>query len=201
MVMNPTVFVVDDDQAVRDSLRWLIESVNLSVETYSSATGFLDDYNIGMVGCLVLDVRMPDMSGLQLQKQLNENKYRLPIIFITGHGDVPMAVRAMKDGAMEFIEKPFSDQELLDCVQTALDKDREYQKQRIQLSAIAARVANLTPREKEVMRLVVKGFSNKRIANELSISIKTVEFHRSRIMEKMHAESLLQLVDMVREAA
>lgn len=198
---HPTVFIVDDDPAVRDSLRWLLESMRLKVVTFESAEEFLQFYTMHMVGCLILDVRMPGMSGLQLQQFLTKQKYSLPIIFITGHGDIPMAVRAMQAGAMFFLEKPFEDQILLDYVNEALALDKENQQARIRLTMIQARIANLTDREREVMNLVTQNHSNKEIAEKLGVSIKTVEFHRSHMMEKMHAHSLIDLVSMVREAA
>ncbi len=198
---HPTVFIVDDDPAVRDSLRWLLESMRLKVITFESAEEFLQFYTMHMVGCLILDVRMPGMSGLQLQQFLTKQKYSLPIIFITGHGDIPMAVRAMQAGAMFFLEKPFEDQILLDYVNEALALDKDNQHARIRLTMIQARIANLTDREREVMNLVTQNYSNKEIAEKLGVSIKTVEFHRSHMMEKMHAHSLIDLVSMVREAA
>ncbi|MGB5599802.1 MAG: response regulator [Thiothrix litoralis] len=196
----PTVFIVDDDPAVRDSLRWLLESMRLNVATFGSAEDFLKFYTMHMVGCLILDVRMPGMSGLQLQQFLTKQKYSLPIIFITGHGDIPMAVRAMQAGAMYFLEKPFEDQVLLDYVHEALALDNDNQQSRIRLTMIQARIANLTEREREVMELVINNHSNKEIASKLGVSIKTVEFHRSHMMDKMHATSLIELVNMAREA-
>lgn len=201
MNYQPTVFIVDDDPAVRDSLRWLLESMRLKVATFESAEEFIKYYTMHMVGCLVLDVRMPGMSGLQLQQYLTKQKYALPIIFITGHGDIPMAVRAMQAGAMYFLEKPFEDQVLLDYVHEALELDKDNQQSRIRLTMIQARIANLTDREREVMDLVIDNHSNKEIAAKLGVSIKTVEFHRSHMMEKMHATSLIELVNMTREAA
>lgn len=196
---EPTVFVVDDDSVVLDSLRWLLESVNLRVETYSSAEAFLKNYSIFRVGCLVADIRMPGMSGLQLQQKLTEHKYALPIIFVTGHGDIPMAVRAMKYGAADFIEKPFNDQDLLDRAQAALEKDKNNHQRRRRYETIRARMANLTRREQQVLNLVVHQNANKTIAGELGVSIKTIEFHRARVMEKMHADSLLDLAEMTKE--
>lgn len=197
----PTVFIVDDDPAVRDSLRWLLESMHLKVATFGSAEEFIKFYTMHMIGCLVLDVRMPGMSGLQLQQYLTKQKHSLPIIFITGHGDIPMAVRAMQAGAMYFLEKPFEDQVLLDYVHEALALDKECQQSRIRLTMIQARISNLTEREREVMDLVIDNHSNKEIAARLGVSIKTVEFHRSHMMEKMHATSLIELVNMTMEAA
>ena len=201
MNYQPTVFIVDDDPAVRDSSRWLLESMRLKVVTFESAEDFIKYYTMHMVGCLVLDVRMPGMSGLQLQQYLTKQKHSLPIIFITGHGDIPMAVRAMQAGAMYFLEKPFEDQVLLDYVHEALALDKEYQQARIRLTMIQARISNLTDREREVMDLVIGNHSNKEIAAKLGVSIKTVEFHRSHMMEKMHATSLIELVNMVKEAS
>jgi FixJ family two-component response regulator len=196
----PTVFIVDDDPAVRDSLRWLLESMRLKVATFESAEAFLKFYTMHMVGCLILDVRMPGMSGLQLQQHLTKQQYSVPIIFITGHGDIPMAVRAMQAGAMYFLEKPFEDQMLLDYVNEALALDKENQQARIRLTMIQARIANLTEREHEVMDLVINNHSNKEMAEKLGVSVKTVEFHRSHMMDKMHATSLIDLLNMAREA-
>ncbi len=201
MNYQPTVFIVDDDPAVRDSLRWLLESMRLKVATFASAEDFLKFYTMHRIGCLILDVRMPGMSGLQLQQSLTKQKYALPIIFITGHGDIPMAVRAMQAGAMYFLEKPFEDQVLLDYVHEALVLDNDNQQARIRLAMIQARIANLTEREREVMELVIANHSNKEVASKLGVSIKTVEFHRSHMMEKMHATSLIELVSMAREVA
>ena len=201
MNYEPTVFIVDDDPAVRDSLRWLLESMRLKVATFGSAEDFLKFYTMHMVGCLILDVRMPGMSGLQLQQFLTKQKYSLPILFITGHGDIPMAVRAMQAGAMYFLEKPFEDQVLLDYVHEALALDVENQQSRIRLTMIQARIANLTEREREVMEFVIDNHSNKEIATKLGVSIKTVEFHRSHMMDKMYATSLIELVNMAREAS
>ncbi len=194
MQQKPIVYVVDDDQAVRDSLRWLIESVGLNVETYASAQAFLEAYYPGRAGVLVLDVRMPGMSGLELQNALASQELRLPVIVITGHGDVPMAVRAMKAGALDFIQKPFNDQELLERIHEALERDAPIRFERAERAEVVARLAQLTPRELEVMTRVVAGKPNKAIAAELGISKKTVEVHRARIMEKMQAESLADLV-------
>lgn len=193
---EPTVFIVDDDQAVARSLRWLIESVRLRVETFASAQAFIDGYDVGKPGCLVLDVRMPGMSGLDLQERLVARRIRVPIIFITGHGDVQMAVRAIQAGAFDFVEKPFNDQDLLDRIQKAiaLDADqRDKEALRIQLRNL---FAGLTPREREVLDLVVEGLSNKAIANSLGLSAKTVEVHRAKVMDKMQARSVSDLVKL-----
>lgn len=190
------VFIVDDDEALRDSLRWLIESVGLMVETHDSADSFLQSYYPGQSGCLLLDVRMPGMSGLELQEQLESRDVRLPVVIITGHGDVAMAVRAMKAGAMDFIEKPFDDELLLASIQRALSLDVEQRKSRATQAEILARLAHLTRREHQVMELVTTGKANKQIASELNVSAKTVEAHRAHVMEKMQANSLAELVRM-----
>jgi FixJ family two-component response regulator len=187
---------VDDDQAMRNSLKWLIESVSMEVETFDSADAFIKSYYPGRSGCLLLDVRMPGMSGLELQEYLRDNQIAIPVIIITGHGDVPMAVRAMKSGAVDFIEKPFNDELLLESIRHALAidvKQRDMQKQRAE---IATRLARLTPREHEVMVMVTNGKANKEIATGLGVSSKTVEAHRARVMEKMQANSLADLVRM-----
>lgn len=193
---EPTVFIVDDDQAVARSLRWLIETVRLRVETFASAQAFLDGYDTSKAGCLVLDVRMPGLSGLELQERLTAQKINIPIIFITGHGDVQMAVRAVKSGAFDFIEKPFNDQDLLDRIQKAIVFDREQRGKEVQRGQLRMLFANLTPREREVLDLVVEGMSNKAIANSLGLSAKTVEVHRAKMMEKMQAHSVSDLVKM-----
>ncbi len=194
--LKQTIYVVDDDQAVRESLCWLLESVDLPVATYASAQEFLADYNPEMGGCLILDVRMPGMSGLELQNKLIEIECTLPILIITGHGDVPMAVRALKNGAVDFIEKPFNDQKLLERIQHCLDQDRAQREARYMERVMRERYEQLTPREQEVLTRVVAGKLNKVIADELGISSKTVEAHRANIMEKMHASSLAELVTM-----
>ncbi len=190
------VFIVDDDEALRDSLRWLLESVELKVETHDSANSFLQSYYPGQSGCLLLDVRMPGMSGLELQEQLESRDVRLPVVIITGHGDVSMAVRALKAGALDFIEKPFDDELLLASIQSALSLDVEQRKSRATQAEILARLAQLTRREHQVMELVTKGRANKQIAAELNVSAKTVEAHRAHVMEKMQANSLAELVRM-----
>ncbi|HXK56959.1 MAG: response regulator transcription factor [Gammaproteobacteria bacterium] len=192
----PNVFVVDDDQAMRNSLKWLIESVGMKVETYSTADDFIQNYYPGRAGCLLLDVRMPGMSGLELQEHFIKHQINIPIIIITGHGDVPMAVRAMKSGAVDFIEKPFNDELLLESIRNALSMDVEQRAAQAERAEIATRLANLTPREHEVMEMVTAGKANKEIAQTLGVSAKTVEAHRSRVMEKMEANSLADLVKM-----
>ena len=191
-----TVFVVDDDQAMRSSLKWLIESVGMSVETYSSADEFIREYYPGRAGCLLLDIRMPGMSGLEVQEHFVQHQIKIPIIIITGHGDVPMAVRAMKAGAVDFIEKPFNDELLLESIRNALLLDVEQRSTQSGRAEIATRLAHLTPREHEVMEMVTDGRSNKEIAVTLGVSAKTVEAHRARVMEKMQADSLAGLMKM-----
>ena len=197
MTQTATVYIVDDDPAVRDSLRWLIESLKYPVETYDSAQTFLDSYSPVNQGCLVLDVRLPGMSGLQLQKKLSEDGIDLPTVIITGHGDVPLAVRALQAGALHFLEKPFRDQDVLDCVQEALELADSKHAQRVEKENILARMETLTPREYEVMKAIVSGATNKGIAERYAISVKTVEVHRTRVMHKMSADSLPELVKMV----
>lgn len=194
---KPTVFVVDDDEAVRESLRYLIASVDLEVKTFSSATEFLDAYRPNMPGCLVVDVRMPGMSGLELQRQLSDRSINLPVIIITGHGDVDMAVRAMKSGAFDFIQKPFNDQVLLDLIQAALDKNTRAAEADAERASIAEKLSQLTEREREVLNGIVEGSSNKDIASRLNLSEKTIEFHRSKVMRKMSANSLAELTRKV----
>jgi two-component system, LuxR family, response regulator FixJ len=196
---RPTIFVVDDDSAVRDALKLLLRSVGQAVETYGSAQEFLDAYSEDRPGCLVLDIRMPGMSGLELQQKLNEKHSILPIIFITGHGDVPMAVEAMQAGAVDFIQKPFRDQDLIDRINQALEKDGSNRAALGERNDIRRRLETLTPREREVLDLVVHGKANKVIAGDLKLSQRTVEIHRARVMEKMQASSLAHLVRMVLE--
>jgi two-component system, LuxR family, response regulator FixJ len=192
-----TVFVVDDDEGVRNSLRFLLKSVGLASRTLSSASEFLDSYKPSQPGCLVLDVRMPGMSGLELQQQLNLRGATIPVIFITGHGDVPMAVEAMQHGAFDFLQKPFRDQELIDRIQRALERDARSRTVLAQHARIRQRIESLTPREREVLTLMTKGKPNKVMAAELGVSQRTIEIHRARVMEKTAAASLAQLVRMV----
>jgi FixJ family two-component response regulator len=196
---RPTIFIVDDDAAVRDALKLLLRSVGQAVETFGSAQEFLDAYSEDRPGCLVLDIRMPGMSGLELQQRLNEKHSILPIIFITGHGDVPMAVEAMQAGAVDFIQKPFRDQDLIDRINQALEKDSSNRAALGERNDIRRRLETLTPREREVLDLVVHGKANKVIAGDLKLSQRTVEIHRARVMEKMQASSLAHLVRMVLE--
>jgi two-component system, LuxR family, response regulator FixJ len=196
---RPTIFVVDDDSAVRDALKLLLRSVGQAVETFGSGQEFLEAYSEDRPGCLVLDIRMPGMSGLELQQKLNERHSILPIIFITGHGDVPMAVEAMQAGAVDFIQKPFRDQDLIDRINQALEKDNNNRAALGERNDIRHRLETLTPREREVLDLVVHGKANKVIAGDLKLSQRTVEIHRARVMEKMQASSLAHLVRMVLE--
>jgi two-component system, LuxR family, response regulator FixJ len=192
----PTVFVVDDDDAVRSSLRLLLKSVGIAAVAYGSAQEFLAAYEAEQPGCIVLDVRMPGMSGLEMQEHLNLRGAMIPVIFITGHGDIPMAVEAMQQGAFDFLQKPFRDQELLDRIQRALARDRDNRTHLHQKDRIRERFETLTPREREVLDLVTRGMPNKVMAAELGVSQRTVEIHRARVMEKMEASSLAQLVRM-----
>ena len=191
---EPTVFVVDDDAAVRGSLRWLLESAQMNVETYSSAEEFLAGFASHPPGCLVLDVRMPGMNGLTLQEQLTERHIDLPVIIITGHADVPMAVKAMKGGAVGFIEKPFDDKTLLESIRLALRRNTEARTQTVERNEVLARLQQLTSREHQVFELVVQGRSNKEIASGLGIADKTVEVHRASVMRKMRADTLAHLI-------
>jgi FixJ family two-component response regulator len=193
---EPTVFIVDDDAPLRESLRNLIRSVGLRVELFASAQEFLQSRQPDAPSCLVLDVRMPGLSGLDLQKQTSDAGLEIPIIFITGYGDVPMTVRAMKAGAVEFLMKPFRDQDLLDAIQQALERSRKAREQQAATKELRQRFALLTPREREVMERVVAGLLNKQIGAELGTSETTVKIHRHQVMEKMGAGSLPELVRM-----
>lgn len=189
-----TVYIVDDDPSVRHSLTFLIESVGQQVKTYSSPSEFLAEYREEGPGCLILDVRMPEISGLDVQEQLNKDGFTLPIIIITGHADVPMAIRALKAGAFDFIEKPFNDQVLIERIQQAIEHCHNLTKKHQQRQESMDRLSKLTPREKQVLEGVVAGKSNKVIAKELDISIKTIEVHRANLMAKMDADSLSDLI-------
>jgi FixJ family two-component response regulator len=192
----PTVFIVDDDAGVRASIQDLVESVNLRAESFATAQGFLSGERRDGPSCLVLDVRLPDTSGLDLQQELSRAGVRIPIIFITGHADIPMTVKAMKSGAVEFLTKPFREQDLLDVIHRALKRDRVVREKQRQLAELQKRYSTLSARECEVMSLVVSGLLNKQIAARLGASETTVKIHRGRVMQKMQAESLPHLVRM-----
>ncbi len=197
MSTTATIFIVDDDPAVQQSLRMLFRSVGYRTEVFNSAQQFLDAYDEQWIGCVVLDMRMPGMSGLELQQKLNDRQSILPIIFMTGHGDVPMAVEAMQGGAIDFIQKPFNDQDLIDRVSQAVAKDLHNREALNEKNEIRQRLNSLTPREHEILDMVVNGRANKVIADDLELSQRTVEIHRARVMEKMQATSLAHLVRMV----
>jgi len=197
---DPIIFVVDDDEAVRLSTEMLVRSMGLRAESFDSASEFLEDFDPQQPGCIILDIRMPGMSGLELQEHLNELGASIPVIFVTGHGDVPMAVKAMKAGAVDFLQKPFRDQELIDRVHAALDHDSLEREMSEARARVQDRIETLTTREVEVMDQVVEGMANKEIAFELGLSPRTVEIHRARVMSKMRAGSLPDLVRQVLKA-
>ena len=192
----PTVFIVDDDRSMRQAIQDLVESVGLSAEAYATGQEFLRRQLTSHPSCLVLDVRLPQMSGLDLQRQLADTGVQIPIIFITAHGDIPMSVRALKSGAVEFLTKPFRDQDLLDAIQQALQRDSAARAQQTEIHELEQRFQSLTVREREVMTLVVSGMLNKQIASELGASEATVKIHRGHVMEKMQAGSIVELVRM-----
>ncbi|HVP11609.1 MAG TPA: response regulator transcription factor [Phycisphaerae bacterium] len=194
MGTEPTVFVVDDEPIIRTSLERLMQSVSLKVETFATASEFLDAYTTGQPGCVVLDVRMPGISGLDLQDRMAERGVDIPIIFITAYGDVPMAVRALKGGAVDFLQKPYNNQTLLDRVQEAIEKDVRARSERAKHDDLAALFGELTPREHEVMDMVVAGKANREIAVALGLSAKTIEVHRAHVMRKLKVDSLADLV-------
>ena len=193
---NPCVYVVDDDRSIRDSLSNLIRSMGLNVQTFASAQEFLTSRRPEAPSCLVLDVQLPGLSGLDLQRELARDEVQIPIIFITGHGDIPMSVRAIKAGAVEFLTKPFRDQELLDAINAAIERSRAQRSEATLMDDLRQRFAALTPREREIMALVILGRMNKQIAGELGVSEVTVKVHRGQIMRKMRAKSLPELVRM-----
>jgi len=197
MPHEPTVFVVDDDIAVRDMLKWLLISVGLKVEAYDSAKAFLDGYTDNRPGCLLLDVRMPGMSGLQLQSHLQAQGIDIPTIFISGHGDVQMAVHAMKEGAIDFIEKPFNNQTVIDTVQSAINRVTASLSEETERAQKEAVLRKLTERERQVLDGVVSGKTNKQIANEYELSEKTIEMHRSKLMRKLGVSTMAHLVRLI----
>jgi two-component system, LuxR family, response regulator FixJ len=197
MKKNPMVMVVDDDSGVRNAMRILLKSVGLEATLYASAQEFLAAWQPAQPGCLVLDIRMPGMSGLELQQQLNLRGAVVPVIFMTGHGDIPMAVEAMQHGAFDFLQKPFRDQDLLDRIQRAIARDAELRVSLGEHARIKSYLETLTPREREVLDLMTQGKQNKAIAQDLGVSPRTVEIHRARVMEKMNAQSVAELVRMM----
>ena len=199
MTAPPLVFVVDDDRSVRSSLKFLLSTVGLQAETFDSADSFLHKKRPDVPSCLVLDVRLPGVSGIDFQQELTARNISIPIVFLTGHGDIPMSVRAMKGGAVEFLTKPFRDQDLLDAVRIALDRDRARRERETELADIRRRFDSLSSREQEVLSMVMNGMLNKQIAAELGTAESTVKVQRSRAMEKMRAESLAHLIKMMQK--
>ena len=192
----PTVHVVDDDESIRTLWRWLMESNGIAVRTFATAAEFIRSYRSGSAGCLVLDLRLPGMSGLELQEYLRQRDIEIPIVFVTGFGDVPAAVSALKGGAVDFIEKPFSYKDVLSVIETALARDAEIRGRKTRHALVAARLAALTEREREVLQRIIEGKPNKVIAAELDISVKTIEFHRAKLMEKTGVTSVAELVQL-----
>ena len=199
MNVSQTVYIVDDDSDVADAMSMLLESTGLRTQRHHSAQEFLENRIGQLVGCVILDVRMPNMNGLELQREIKRRNLNLPVVFVTGHGDVPMAVQAMKNGALEFLQKPFRDQEFIDCVYRALKVNRDALDDLNRLRSIQVRINSLTKREYEIMHLIAAGNITKVVAGKLNISPRTVEIHRARTMEKMQAKTLAQLVQMVVE--
>ena len=197
---HPLVYVIDDDESVRRSIKRLLKAHGFEEKTFPSADEFLCLPRAVRPSCLVLDLSLPGMSGIDLQKEMERRKLDLPIVFITGHGDIPMSVEAMKGGAVDFLPKPFSSKALLEAVELAMARARGGEKKRLERTKVDKRVGNLTPRELEVMKLVIKGMLNKQIASELGTSIKTIKVHRSRVMRKMEAESVADLVRLAEKA-
>jgi two-component system, LuxR family, response regulator FixJ len=191
-----TAYVVDDDESIRTLWRWLMESNGIAVKTFATAAEFIDSYRSGSAGCLVLDLRLPGMSGLELQEYLNGRGIEIPIVFVTGHGDVPAAVSALKGGAVDFIQKPFGHREVLAIIANAFQRDAELRGKRARQSRVAGLLATLTEREREVLQRIIEGKPNKIIASELDISVKTVEFHRAKVMEKTGVDSVAELVQV-----
>jgi two-component system response regulator FixJ len=194
---EPTVYIVDDDEAFRDALEMLVRTVGLQFRSFESAVAFLDQYENDAIGCLLLDIRMPLMSGLELQDALLARDSKLPIIFLSSHGDIPMAIKAVKKGAWDFLSKPFRDQELLDCIQSAILRNHAAEESLSLRLNIDSNIASLTPREKQILDLIVEGVANKVIAIKLDISQRTVEVHRANVMKKMEARSLAHIVTMM----
>ncbi len=191
------IYIVDDDKAFRDSLRWLLESNGYQIESFASAKEFLESFISGKPGCLVLDIRMPEMTGLELQEKLNKKGVHIPVIFVTGHGDIPMAVSAVKQGAMDFIEKPFNESDMLELIRNALVLDTQRREADDRQALISSRLAKLTFSERKVMECVIAGKPNKIIADQFDITVKTVEAHRAKVMDKMEVNSLAELVQLV----
>jgi len=192
----PVVYVVDDDESIRTLWRWLMESNGIAVSTFATAADFIESYRSGTPGCLVLDLKLPGMSGLELQEYLNRRDIEIPIVFVTGYGDVPAAVSALKGGAIDFIQKPFSYKDVLSVIEKAFARDAEIREKKSRQSVIAARLAALTEREREVLQRIIEGKPNKIIAAELDISVKTIEFHRAKLMEKTGVTSVAELVQL-----
>ena len=195
-MLESTVFIVDDDEASRASLKWLVESIGLKAKSFATTDGFLAAYDTDVPGCVVLDVRMPDMSGIQLQELLAQQGVEIPIVFVTGFADVSTAVRALKNGAIDFIEKPYSNQQILDAIQESIRRDTRAREIAVERASVMSRVAQLTKRERQVLEMVIEGKSNKEIARELRLSPKTVENHRGKMMDKMQAKNLASLFRM-----
>jgi len=194
--MTPTAYVVEDDESIRTLWKWLMESNGIAVRTFNTAPEFIAAYRPGAPGCLVLDLRLPGMSGLELQEHLKRNRVDIPIVFVTAHGDVRTAVTAIKEGAVDFIEKPFNYQQALSIVEKAFKRDAEHRARRARHASVAARIGLLTQRERAVLQRVIEGKQNKVIADELALSVKTVEFHRAKLMEKMGVDSVAELVQL-----